>query len=393
MTRPAALLLNVGHALDHLFLLIFATAITSIAADFGFERWEDLMPYGVGAFFLFGLGSLPSGRLGDLWGRRVMIVIFFIGLGSAALLTACVQNAWQLAGALMLIGAFASIYHPVGIPMLVQGSTKPGAVIGINGLAGNLGVAAAALLTGLLIRESGWRAAFIVPGLVSIACGIAFARLAPVESAAPARRAKPASARLPAAALARVFLVMTTAAVSGSMLFNFSTNGNERLLAERLQGIISDPARLGMLLATVYAVASLAQVVVGRLIDRVPLKRLYLCVVGCQVPLLALAAHSTGWPLYILLLATMIFIFGAIPFTDAMVVRYVDDDMRSRVAGMRLSVSFGISSLAVWLLGPVVKAGGFSTLLLIMAGISLFTTAVVLLMPNEAAMRASAIRP
>lgn len=387
ITRPAALLLNVGHALDHLFMLIFAAAVTSIAAEFGFERWEDLMPYGVGAFFLFGLGSLPSGRLGDLWGRRAMMVVFFIGLGSAALLTACAGNAWQLAGALMLLGAFASIYHPVGIPMLVQGSSTPGAVIGINGLAGNLGVAAAALLTGFLIKESGWRAAFVVPGLVSIACGIAFAWLAPAEPEAPAKRTRKAAVRLPAATLARVFIVMTTAAVSGSMLFNFSTNGNERLLAERLNGIVNDPAQLGMLLAAVYAVASLAQVIVGRLIDRVSIKRLYLCIVGLQVPLLALAAHASGWSLYTLLLAVMIFIFGAIPFTDAMVVRFVDDDMRSRVAGMRLSVSFGISSLAVWLLGPVVKSGGFSTLLLIMAGISLFTTMVVFWMPGEDAVR------
>ena len=387
ITRPAALLLNIGHALDHLFMLIFAAAVTSIAAEFGFERWEDLMPYGVGAFFLFGLGSLPSGRLGDLWGRRAMMVVFFIGLGSAALLTACVNNAWQLAGALMLLGAFASIYHPVGIPMLVQGSSTPGAVIGINGLAGNLGVAAAALLTGFLIKESGWRAAFVVPGLVSIACGIAFAWLAPAEPQAPAKRTGKAAVRLPAATLARVFIVMTTAAVSGSMLFNFSTNGNERLLAERLNGIVNDPAQLGMLLAAVYAVASLAQVIVGRLIDRVSIKRLYLCIVGLQVPLLALAAHASGWSLYTLLLAVMIFIFGAIPFTDAMVVRFVDDDMRSRVAGMRLSVSFGISSLAVWLLGPVVKSGGFSTLLLIMAGISLFTTMVVFWMPGEDAVR------
>jgi MFS family permease len=387
ISRPAALLLNVGHALDHLFLLIFAAAVTSIAAEFGFARWEDLMPYGVGAFFLFGLGSLPSGRLGDLWGRRAMMVVFFIGLGGAALLTASAQNAWQLAGALMLLGLFASIYHPVGIPMLVQGSSTPGAVIGVNGLAGNLGVAAAALMTGFLIRESGWRAAFIVPGLISIGCGIAFARLAPAESLAPAKRARNAVVRLPATALARAFLVMTTAAVSGSMLFNFSTNGNARLLAERFDGIVNDPAQLGVLLAAVYAVASLAQVVVGRLIDRLPIKRLYLCIVGCQVPLLALAAYATGWPLYMLLLSVMIFIFGAIPFTDAMVVRYVDDDMRSRVAGMRLSVSFGISSLAVWLLGPVVKAGGFSTLLLIMAGISVFTAAVVLWMPDEAAVR------
>lgn len=389
MTRPAALLLNVGHALDHLFLLIFATAVTSIAAEFGFERWEDLMPYGAGAFLLFGLGSLPAGRLGDLWGRRAMMLVFFFGLGVAALLTACTANAWQLAGALMLLGAFASIYHPVGIPMLVHGSKTPGAVIGINGLAGNLGVAAAALLTGLLITQWGWRAAFIVPGLISIACGVAFARIAPAESEAPARRAKAAAVRLPAAALARVFVVMTAAAVSGSMLFNFSTNGNERLLAERMQGIVHDPAQLGMLLAAIYAVASLAQVVVGRLIDRVPLKRLYLCIVACQVPLLGLAAHATGWPLYTLLLAMMIFIFGAIPFTDALVVRFVDDAMRSRVAGMRLMVSFGISSVAVWLLGPVVKSGGFSTLLLLMAGISLLTTTVVLWMPGEAAAQAA----
>ena len=86
--RPVALLLNVGHALDHLFLLIFATAIGVIAAEFGYTRWEDLMPYGVGAFFLFGLGSVPAGRLGDLWGRRQMMLVFFFGLGIAALLTA-----------------------------------------------------------------------------------------------------------------------------------------------------------------------------------------------------------------------------------------------------------------------------------------------------------------
>nr|MCU0922637.1 MFS transporter [Burkholderiaceae bacterium]MCU0966532.1 MFS transporter [Burkholderiaceae bacterium] len=64
--RTVALLLNLAHAIDHMFLLIFATAVGSIAAEFGFSRWEDLMPYGVGAFVLFGLGSLPSGRLGDL---------------------------------------------------------------------------------------------------------------------------------------------------------------------------------------------------------------------------------------------------------------------------------------------------------------------------------------
>jgi len=91
------LLLNVGHALDHLFLLIFATAVGTIAVEFNFAHWEDLMPYSVGAFFLFGLGSVPSGRLGDLWGRRQMMLVFFFGLGVAALLTALARGPWQLA--------------------------------------------------------------------------------------------------------------------------------------------------------------------------------------------------------------------------------------------------------------------------------------------------------
>ena len=61
------------------------------------------------------------------------------------------------------MGAFASIYHPVGIPMIVQNSTRPGFTIGLNGLAGNLGIAFAAILTGFLVQQAGWRMAFAVP--------------------------------------------------------------------------------------------------------------------------------------------------------------------------------------------------------------------------------------
>ena len=379
--RAVVLMLNIGHALDHLFLLIFATAVVTIAAEFGFSRWEDLMPYGVGAFFLFGLGSLPSGRLGDLWGRRQMMLVFFFGLGAAAVLTALARGPWQLAGGLTLIGLFASIYHPVGIPMLVQRAKRPGAVIGVNGLAGNLGVAGAALLTGLLVQSWGWRAAFIFPGLVSIGCGIAFAVLCGPQGPAPARKPKASHVALPPDLLARALVVMTAAAITGSLLFNFTTNGNTQLLSERFRGLIDDPATIGVLLAIIYTLASVAQVVVGRLIDRISLKKLYLALVLAQIPWLVLAAHASGWWLFVALLGTMVCIFGAIPFTDAMIVRYVDDSVRSRVAGMRLTVSLGVSSLAVWLLGPVVKTASFSALFMGMAAIAALTATVVLLLP------------
>ena len=377
--RPTALLLNAGHALDHLFLLIFATAVGAIAADWGMI-WQDLMPYTAGAFVMFGLGSLPAGRLGDLWGRRAMMVVFFLGMGVSGLLIASTSDVWSLAAALTLMGVFSSIYHPVGIPMLVQGSRNPGFTIGVNGLFGNLGIAVAAILTGVLVKHFGWRAAFAVPGGLALLCGVLFLAVVPREEMAPAKRPRK-SVDLPRAVMARVLAVMTLAAISSSLIFNFTTNGNGQLLTERLRGLIDDPATLGVLLAVVYTIASLAQLVVGKLIDRYPLKWVYLPIVAAQAPLFLLAAPAGGWPLYATVLAFMVFVFGAIPFVDAMIVQYVDDRMRSRVAGMRLTVSFGVSSLAVYVLGPTVKAAGFGTLLMVMAGIAAFTTLCVALLP------------
>ena len=381
--RPVKILLNLAHAVDHMFLLIFAASVAAIASDFGFANWQDLMPFGAGAFLLFGLGSLPAGRLGDLWGRRSMMVIFFFGLGTSALLCAMVQNAWQMAIALTVLGAFTAIYHPVGIPMLLQHARNPGTTIGINGLAGNLGIAFAAILTGFMVKYIGWRAAFVVPALISIACGFVFMRITPVETEAPAKRKVKARVSLSPQTMARLFLVMTFAAISSSLLFNFTTNGNGQLLRERFAGMVEDPAQLGIMLAGVYTVASFAQVIVGRLIDRYPLRRLYLGVVLLQIPMFLLAASAQGWVLLWLQAGFMVAIFGAIPFTDAMIVRYVDDAIRSRVSGMRLAVSFGISSIAVYSLGPAVKAAGFTTLLLAMAAIACCTAAFVLMLPDE----------
>ena len=192
-----------------------------------------------------------------------------------------------------------------------------------------------------------------------------------------------------ASTVARVFAVMTATAISSSLLFNFTTNGNGQLLRERLTGIVEDPAQLGLLLAFVYVIASFAQIAVGLLIDRFPLKYLYLGIVALQAPLFALAVSATGWTLFALQIAFMVVVFGAIPFTDALIVRFVDDRMRSRVSGMRLAVSFGVSSAAVWLLGPVVKAAGFGTLLLLMAGIAVVTMLAVAWLPPVARSKAA----
>ncbi len=375
-------LLYLAHAIDHLALLIFATAVGAIANEFGIGRWEDMMPYAAGAFLFFGIASIPAGRYGDLWGRRAMMLVFFFGMSGSMLLVAASQSPLQIAAALTLMGAFSAIYHPVGIPMLLQHTTTPGATIGVNGLAGNLGIAVAALLTGFFVKHMGWRTAFVVPGVVCFVLGIAFAMLVPKEVSAPSKKKKVAVLQLDRATVIRVFAVLMCTTTLSSLVFNFTTNGNGEILRDRVARVAQDPALLGVVLAAIYTVASFAQIIVGRLIDRYPIKRVFLPIVMMQVICFGLAIYAQEMWFFVAAMGYMVFVFGAIPFTDAIIARFVDDSMRSRVSGLRIGVSFGISSIAVWALGPFVKAAGFPTLIATMTAIAALTAVAVCFLPD-----------
>jgi predicted MFS family arabinose efflux permease len=136
-------------------------------------------------------------------------------------------------------------------------------------------------------------------------------------------------------------------------------------------------------------VASFAQVIVGRLIDTVPIKPLFFGILALQGVVFYLSSGTSGWIWYASAIVYMVTVFAAIPFNDAMVVRYIDDSMRSRVSGTRIAISFGFSSLAVYMLGPVVKQAGFTTLMVAMSLIALIGACCVLGLPGEEQMRAS----
>lgn len=390
-TSPTSMLLNLGHAMDHWILVVFLYTVSVIAGIWGTD-WKELTPYAFGASFMFGAGSLVSGKLGDQWGRRSMMVIFFAGMGISSLLIALCQDKWQIGVALTVMGAFASIYHPVGIPMLVQKAERPGFTIGVNGLVGNLGVALGASVSVWLATRFGWQAAYIVPGIICLAAAVAFAVLVPKEEEAPARR-KSKMLSLPPSVMARVFMIMTVTAVTGSIVFNFTTNSNGELLKAGIRELAENPASLSIALLVVFSVASLAQLAVGALIDRYPLKWIYLPIVLCQIPLFLLAAYATGWGLLVAVGAFMIFVFGAIPFTDAMIVRYIDDRLRSRVTGVRLAIGFGVSSLVVALIGPSVKAAGFPVLLTVLACVAAISLLVLSFLPDERVATQTATAP
>lgn len=388
--RSTQLFLNFGHSLDHLLLLIFPTVVLAMAPEFG-RTYGEMLPLSIGGFVMFGAGSLPAGWLADRWSRRGMMVVFFTGMGAASVLVGLAQNTWQIAVALTLVGTFGAIYHPVGITMLVSGRDKVGRVLGVNGVWGNLGVAFAALLAGALAHWFDWRAAFVVPGVVAMATGIAFALIVPGDFGLARSVRKDDRSGLPRSMLVHVFVVLAIAVVCGGVIFNATTVAMPKVFDEKLPALIETTFGVGVMVSLVYAFAALAQLCVGWWIDRHSIKAAFVVVVGLQVPLLLLAAGSENVAMLIVALGMMFFIFGQIPINDAMVAAYSDERWRARAYALRYVVSFLGSASAVPLVAYTHgSTAGFASLFLILAGLAAIMLCAAFTFPGARAMTAAA---
>lgn len=389
-TRVARLFLNLGHAFDHLFMLIFPTVVLAMAPEFG-RSYSEMLPLSLGGFIMFGACSLPAGWLADRWSRRGMMVVFFTGIGAASMLTGLAGSTFQIGLGLTLIGVFGAIYHPVGIAMLVSGRDKVGRVLGVNGVYGNFGVALAALIAGALAYWINWRAAFLIPGALSVAVGVAFAmQVPPVPKLA---QALPRAGGLAVSrnTLMRVFTILTVATICSGVIFNATTVAMPKVFDARLTALTQTTLGIGVLVSLVYAFAAMAQLVVGYLIDRHPLRSVFVPVVALQVPLLFLAGSMENYAMLLVALAMMFFVFGQIPINDAMVAAYTDEKWRSRAFAVRYVVSFGASACSVPLVAYVYAiTGDFKYLFYVLAAMSCVMMGAAICMPPQVQKRAAA---
>lgn len=358
--------LNLGHLLDHLAMLVFPTAVVAIGREWG-RPYAELLPLALGSFIAFGAFAIPAGWLADHWSRYKVMALFYFGIGASLFATGFAQTPWQIAAGLSVVGAFAAIYHPVGIAMLVAAPEKMGRALGWNGLWGNMGLASAALLTGALVDAFGWRAAFWVPGLGCVVAGILF--LIFVNDPGKAKKSsRSLGLHVDARMMARIFSIMLIATAFGGIIFNSTTISMPKVFDERLAALTQSNFGIGALVAGVYMMAAFAQVLMGALIDRMELRRLMIGVGLVQIPMLWLAANLDGWAMLAVALLMMLAVFGQIPLNDAIVGRYVADEYRARVLGVRYVVSLGVAAVAVPLISALHRTeGGFANVFLVLA--------------------------
>jgi MFS family permease len=372
---------NAAHFIDHYAMLIFAAAVIIMAPALGMA-YSELLPYATPGFIAFGAGSLVTGWLGDRWSRRHMMVIFFAGIGLSMIAVGFVRTPLQLGAALLSIGLFASIYHPVGTAMIVSYADRLGREMGLNGVWGNLGVASSALVTGVIGQYFGWRFAFIVPGIVTMLIGVAFALTVVHEDRKGTKQAA-AQARVANQDMWRVILALLIVVIAISTTFNAVTVALPKLFAERLADLTKSPALLGVIAACVYVFGAMTQYSIGKLLDRHSLKTVSLPLSFVLALFLYFAATLSNLPLILVSIGIVMGAFGQVTVNDAMVGKYTSEEWRSRAYAVRYFVGFTAAGASVGLVAWLYQQGGFVTMLHAFAGLCLLVIAAAIILPQE----------
>lgn len=391
MTRDGIrfLFLNLGHFLDHFFVLIFATvAALRLSVEWDMS-YAQLIPYATPGFVAFGVCAIPAGWLADRWSREGMLSIFFVGIGTCAMLSAMAETPLQIGVGLTLIGVFAAIYHPVGLAMVVHNREKTGLPVAVNGVFGNLGVASAALCTGFLIDHHGWRSAFAVPGAIAVAIGLAyvvFTYRTPRLQVDAGHAAVPAPlAATGPRTLLRVFAVIFLTTALGGLIFQSTTFALPKIFDERLGTLAGTATLVGWYAFWVFALAAFAQLLVGYLIDRFSLRTVFAGIALLQAIFLGVMLNSHGAAALIVAIAFMLMVFGQIPINDVLVGRVTRSGWRARAYALRSLVTFSVMASAVPMIAWLHAGWGFNALFAVLAAAALCIFIAVLALPAGAA--------
>jgi MFS transporter, FSR family, fosmidomycin resistance protein len=375
---------NVGHLLSHLLMLLYPTVVLTLERQFSLS-YGELLSLSVPGAFLYGICALPAGWLGDRWSAEYMMVIFYVGSGLAAILTGLASGPLGIAVGLTLVGLFGAIYHPVGLAWLVRNAENRGRALGLNGLFGSIGVGSASLVAASLTALAGWRAAFIVPGMICLGLGMALwlcVRAGLVVAATQDRKPQDDPGRH---AVIRAFLVLSVTMLCAGLAWHALTVVMPKLFDQRLPSITQgSTVMVGAIVSLVFALSAVTQLVGGWIADRFPLKWAYVLSWSVQIPLMLTLAYV--WELSLVMAMILVFCTVVIstPVENALLVRYTPGRWRATAFGAKFVLSLGLGSLGLPLVALVYDStGDFFWLFVILSGLALIIAATGLLLPPD----------
>ncbi len=267
--KDAAVIALVGmaHATSHLFHLLLPPLFPLLMPDFGFGYTAAGFLMTV-FFSISGVGQAFAGILVDRYGARRMLMAGVGLLAASGVALSLAINYWMLLLAAVLAGTGNSVFHPADFSLLNRkvSPSRLGHAFSVHGLAGNLGWALGATISGLALAWAGWRGAGLVAALAALCTMAALQMARPLldddvavipggthGAGATAAGTTFGFLGVQAIWLAFMFFLLVTAAFSG--LQNFS--------APVLGGIYGLSPAAAVAALTAYLLGSAAGMVVG----------------------------------------------------------------------------------------------------------------------------------
>jgi MFS family permease len=364
---------SLGHTLCHVGELAITGAVFAVIAEFGLSQFQAVTLPLLG-YVLMGVGALPFGYWSDRWGPVRLMRVYFVALAAAALAVACAPDVVTLFIALTVLGLAISIYHPVGLAMLSLGVAERGRAMGINGMAGSLGVATGPALGMLAVWAGDWRWAFV---LLAVFSGLAFILMwfwAPAATAMrPAAQAENAGqewmgngTRGRRGIMTRPVLALSLL-MAAMMLGGFNYRCLVTALPPFLTGTAPGPENLAAGSLTVWlalVLGAVGQYLGGWLGSGRDASRIYLLLIALLAPFALVLQAVEGSPAAVLAAGGLaVCLFALQPIENILLADWTSTSRRSLSYATKFAFTFGLGALgspvvgAIWQeygsLGPV----------------------------------------
>jgi MFS family permease len=125
-------------------------------------------------YFIYGVTAFPAGFLADKWNYKAALMIFLLGTFVAMIVMGMAQSVVWLGIGMALLGFFGGFYHPSALAMISRGVRQRGKALGLQGIAGNIGLALSPIIVGFLAIRLSLANLFYTLSLPCIITSVAF---------------------------------------------------------------------------------------------------------------------------------------------------------------------------------------------------------------------------
>ncbi|MCD6396115.1 MAG: MFS transporter [Spirochaetaceae bacterium] len=375
-------------------MLIFPVLVLPLSRSLGLSL-DKVLGLSFLMYLLYGLAAIPWGFISDKTSPRIVMGTGIVIAGTGLIFSGLVRNSYMLSWTLAVTGLGCAAYHPSGLALVSKGIKSRGRGLGINGIFGNLGMAAAPFTAGVMNYFLGWRQTLIFLGIAGIFAGLLSLF---VKFSVPRDGDLQKGEKLKEDSMLKLFLVLCVVVLFSGLMYRTYTLVFPAWIETKLGSLFTfieklidgnnsiallpqtDTLIASIITGSAYVIGMFGQFTGGKIADKWELRSAYLFFWLMALPFLLLARFSTG--LWVLPFAGLFIFFamGMQPIENSIYAILTPARWRSVGYGIKFTLTLGIGSLSVYIVKQVEPTIGLDGIIILTAVYLLITTAAAFIL-------------